>query len=172
VTLYNGSTKLATFGIENGTASFTLPNSAYGFKALAVSGAAYSITAVYTAPNNVNGVPDFNTSTSTAVSQTVSTEASTSTAVTTAAATPVGQLVTITATITNTTSGSVVTPVGTVTFRDGMNGPVLGVKNVINGVATFTTKNLSKGTHDIWAYFTDGANNFMASSSDAFQIIL
>jgi large repetitive protein len=172
ITLYNGSTKLASFGIENGKASFTLPNSAFGFQALAVSSTPYSITAVYTAPNNANGVPDFNTSTSTAVTQTVNTEASTSTLVTTAAPTQAGQLVTITATISNTASGSVVIPVGTVTFTDGQNGPVLAVKSVIDGVATLTTKNLSKGTHDIWAYFTDGANNFMASSMDATQVIL
>jgi len=172
VTLYNGSIKLAAFPVIGGTASFTLPNSAYNYKALAVSSTPYSITAVYTAPNNVNGVPNFNTSTSAAVSQTVNTEASTSTFVTTAAPTLAGQLITITATIGNTTLGSVVTPVGRVTFTDGQNGPVLAVKSVINGVATFTTTHLSTGTHDIWAYFTDGANNFMASSSDAFQIIL
>jgi hypothetical protein len=164
VTLYNGSTKLASWGVSNGTASFTLPSSTFGFRALAVSGTAYSITAIYTAPTNANGVVNFNTSTSSAVSQTVNTAASTSTVFATSASSiTFGTSVTFTATISNTTSGSVVTPVGTVTFRDGQFGPVLATRSVANGVATFTTKTLSVATHHIWAFF-DGANNFMASS--------
>jgi hypothetical protein len=181
LTLYNGTAKLATYPVSNGQVVFTLPTPANNFLALPFNSNAYSITAVYTAKNNPNGETSFVTGqpedTSNAVPQTVNTQASTSVTVTPAAATPAGQNVTITATVTNTASGSVVAPVGQVTFYDGdpnAGGVKIAVKSVINGVATLTTNRLSKGSHDIWAVYSDPAGptgNFAGSSNDATQVI-
>ena len=103
VTLYNNGNEITALAVSKGTASFTFPYAPYYYPALAVSGSPYSLTATYTAPNNANGVPNFNTSNSnsTPVSQTI-TAASTSTSVTAAPATAAfHQSVTFTATITN-----------------------------------------------------------------------
>jgi hypothetical protein len=43
--------------------------------------------------------------------------------------------------------------------------------HVVGGVATFTTKHLTKGTHYIWAIFTDNAGNFVTSNGEGIQII-
>ena len=64
VTLYNNGTEVTALAISKGTASFTFPYAPYYYPALAVSGSPYSFTAIYTDPNNANGVPDFNTSNS------------------------------------------------------------------------------------------------------------
>ncbi len=67
-----------------------------------------------------------------------------------------GSPVTLTATVSNTEA------TGTVTFRDG--GTVLGTGTLSNGVATFTTSDLSVGSHYITVSY-DGDVNFADGAS-------
>jgi hypothetical protein len=72
-----------------------------------------------------------------------------------------GQSVTFTATVSANASGSG-TPTGSVTFKDGTT--VLGSGTLSGGVATFTTKKLAVGSHQITATY-NGATNFKSSTS-------
>ena len=85
----------------------------------------------------------------------------------------VGELVVFTATVTAEGGTSAVgvnvaessaTPTGSVTFTDG--GATLGTVPLNNGVATFSTGNLSADTHIISATYSGDAN-FSASTSVA-----
>lgn len=71
-----------------------------------------------------------------------------------------------TATVTNT-AGTGVTPTGTVTFEDVFNGvtTTLGTRNLVNGVANFTTSKLRSGSHTLEAFF-NVARDFLASSDN------
>jgi hypothetical protein len=71
----------------------------------------------------------------------------------------VGRPITFTATLTATTG----VPTGKVAFRDGTT--LLGSATLVQGVATFTTSSLSKGTHTITASY--GGNSKFAPSSDS-----
>lgn len=70
------------------------------------------------------------------------------------------QLVTFTATITSATSGDIT---GTADFYDGTT--LLGSETVTNGIATFSTSNLSIGTHSITAVYS-GNSVFAGSTSN------
>src|SRR5262249_23671577 len=101
----------------------------------------------------------FLASDSTPVSQTAN-KASSSTSVSSSLNPSVaGQTVTFTATV----SSSVAVPTGTVTFKDG--GTPLRTGNLNgSGQVTFSTTNLTAGTHSIMADYS-GDTNFLTSSS-------
>jgi hypothetical protein len=73
-----------------------------------------------------------------------------------------GQPVTFTSIIT----GSVGTPTGTVTFKDG--GTVLRTVSLLGGTASFTTSSLSVGSHSMTATY-NGDSNFLAATSVVLQ---
>jgi hypothetical protein len=103
-----------------------------------------------------------------ALSQAVN-KASTSTTV---AASPspaaVGQTVTFSATVQNT-AGTGVTPTGTVTFKEVLNGvtTTLGTRSLVNGVAVLTTSTLPAGDYTIEAFY-NVSTDFLASSGNVF----
>ena len=146
VTFNDGTMFLGTSTISNGVATFTT-------SALAVG--THPITAVYGSDSN------FSPSTSALLSQTVNKDAST--IVLTPSANPAksGKAITFTATVGAAAPGSG-TPTGTVKFTDGSN--VLGTVNLVNGVATFTTSKLSKGSHNITAIYS-GDIDFLTFTS-------
>src|SRR5262249_18783709 len=109
----------------------------------------HAITAVY------GGDASFTGSTSGAVIQTVN--QATSSVVVTLSANPAvsGQPITLSVVVSASTPGAG-TPTGTVIFLDGTTS--LGSASLVNGVATFTTSNLSVGSHLLTAVFPGDAN--------------
>jgi hypothetical protein len=77
-----------------------------------------------------------------------------------------GQTVTLTA---NVVSGTGAAPVGTVTFKMGTIN-ILGVVNVINGVATLQTNIIDLGSNTITATYS-GGSNFLGSSGTTLQVV-
>ena len=144
VQLMDGSTTLKTLTLVSGTANYTTS---------ALAAGAHNITAVY------SGATYFHASKSAKLLQDVLQKSRT---VLNSSANPSSykQAVTFTATVTPELSG---TPAGTVTFSDG--GTVLATRVLSNGVATFTTANLSVGGHLITAAY--GGNNTYAASTSA-----
>lgn len=132
VTFYNGTTNLGQGTISGGIATLTTSALPYGNN---------SITAVYSGDTN------FATSTSAALPYSVTVV--TSTAIS-SSLNPAywGDTVTFTATV----SSSTITPPGTVTFYDGAN--LLATVTLVNGMATYTTGELSVGPHDISVDYT------------------
>jgi uncharacterized repeat protein (TIGR01451 family)/CSLREA domain-containing protein len=150
VTFFDGATSLGT-GTLNGSGVATLATSS-----LAVS--THSITAAY------GGDANFNTSTSSAVSQAVNKAATTLALTSSVNPSVFGQSVTFTATLSVTAPGSG-TPTGTVTFLDGAASIGTGTLNA-SGVATLTLTNLAVGTHSVTATY-GGDANFSASAPSA-----
>ncbi len=148
VTFLDGSTTLG-MGTLNGSGVATFSTSA-----LLVG--SHSITAVYGADSN------FTTSTSSTVSQTVNQDATTSAVVSSTNPSMFGQSATFTATITANAPGSG-TPTGTATFLDGSTTLGTGTLNG-SGIATFTTSNLSIGSHSITVVY-GGDTSFITSTS-------
>ncbi len=149
VTFKDGSTTLGTATLSSGVAKFTTT---------ALPVASNSITAVY------GGDANFNTSTSSALTQTVS-KASTTTALTknTTGATKFGQSVTFTAKLAAVSPGAG-TPTGTVTFKNGST--TLGTATLGSGVAKFTTTSLPVASNSITAVY-GGDAEFNTSTSGA-----
>jgi hypothetical protein len=75
-----------------------------------------------------------------------------------------GEAVTFTATVTPA-PGSVNVPTGTVTFFDS-GDPIGTVTLGFNGVATFRTRSLRFGSHDITAVYNGGPEGFLGSTSN------
>ena len=71
------------------------------------------------------------------------------------------QSVTLTATVTS--RAGVLTPTGTVTFKDGST--VLGTGTLVNGVATFTTSSLTVGTHRLVASYAGVNGQYLSSTT-------
>jgi hypothetical protein len=144
-TFKDGSTTLATVTLSSGTATYTTS---------ALSVGSHSIKFTY------NGNKNYNSHTSSALTQTVN-QASTTTAISSSAnPSSFGQTVTFTATVTASTSG---TPTGTVTFKDG--GTTLGTGTLnSSGQATFATSSLAVGSHSITAVY-GGDSNHLGSTS-------
>jgi hypothetical protein len=147
VTFLDGGTTLGTATLSGGTASFTTSQ---------LSVASHSITVKYA------GGTSFNSSVSSAIAHPVNKDATTAVVSSSANPSTHGQSVTFTATVTANTPGSG-TPTGTVTFMDG--NKVLGTVTLNSqGTATFTTSNLSKGTHKITVVY-NGDADFLTSTS-------
>jgi uncharacterized repeat protein (TIGR03803 family) len=144
VTFKNGSVTLGTATLVGGVATLTTTT---------LSAGTHSITAVY------NGVPDFSSSTSSALSQVVNPATSTVTLTSSLNPSTLGQSVTFTATVAPEFSG---TPKGTVKFKN--RNATLGSATLTDDVATLTTTALGVGTHSITAVY-DGNASFSGSTS-------
>jgi hypothetical protein len=95
-------------------------------------------------------------------------KASTATAVASSVLLPVvGDAVTFTAMVANTSSG--VTPVGSVTFKDG--GTVLGAAALSGGTAQFTTTSLTSGSHAVTAEYNGNTDTAASASSEITQTV-
>jgi hypothetical protein len=126
------------------------------FATSGLSVGAHSITAAY------QGSGNYNTSTSTVLTQNVN-KANTTTAVVSSLNPSVfGQSVTFTATVTANAPGSG-TPAGSVNFLDGAAVIGSGTLNG-SGVATFATSGLAAGAHSITAAY-QGSGNYNVSTS-------
>ena len=155
VTFMNGSSTLGSGPLNSSdVATFSTTFSATG---------SHSITAVY------SGDTDFNTSTSTGLTETISTVGTTqTTTAVTASPNPatVGQSVTFTAQI-STASG---TPTGMVTFLQGST--VLGMASLNpSGQATFSTSSLSVGTNVPITALYSGDTTYAASDQNVLVTI-
>src|SRR5207244_4140213 len=128
------------------------------FTTSALSVATHSITVVY------GGDGNFNTSTSSALSQVVNKANTNSTVVSSANPSVVGQPVTFTATVSAVAPGSG-TPTGTVQFKDGTT-PLGSPVTLSGGQATFTTSALSMAGPSITAVYS-GDGNFKATGTGA-----
>jgi hypothetical protein len=60
-------------------------------------------------------------------------------------------------------------PIGKVTFRD--SGTAIGSPALIGGVAVFTKKNLSVGTHSITATYSGDAESGKSTSPVLLQVV-
>jgi hypothetical protein len=142
VTFFDGSTSLGGVTFTSSPVTLTVSSLAIG---------SHSVTAVYSGDTN------FQTSTSTAVTQTVGQGASITSLSTSQNPSVAGQSVTLTA---------VVNPIGatgTIIFQDGQT--VLGKPvTVNNGIASFTTGPLAPGAHPLTATYS-GDSNYIGSTS-------
>ncbi|MFI5816615.1 Ig-like domain-containing protein, partial [Streptomyces sp. NPDC051643] len=146
VTFFIGGIPQTPATLTGGVATFTTSTQSVG---------AHSVRATY------NGSSNYNTSTSSTISQTV-TKANTSTALSSAPNPSLsGQPVTLTATVTPVAPGGG-TPTGAVSFFDGVT--LLGTGGLSAGVATFTTSTLSVGSHSLTAVYS-GSGSHNASTS-------
>jgi parallel beta-helix repeat protein len=145
VTFFDGSTMLGTATIVNDLATITIST---------LSAGSHGITAVYGGDGNFSG------SSSPVVQEAVSRAASSTSLSASSNVITIGQSLTFTATVTAATAGFT----GTVTFTDGSN--VLGVVQLVNGVAALTTSALTTGNHSVIATYS-GDSNFGASASTA-----
>jgi len=149
VTFKDGATAIGTATLgATGSTSITVSTFARG---------SHSLTAVY------GGSPDFQTSTSAAVTQVVNAETAT-----TLTATPnpsrFGQAVTLTATVALVVPATG-TPTGSVRFMDG--AATIGTATLgANGSASIVVSTLATGSHSLTAAY-GGAGNFLASTSTA-----
>ncbi len=146
VTFKEGVATLGTGTLSSGSATFSTSTLAVG---------SHTITADYDADSN------FAASTSSEISQAVDQSETTTALGSSVNPSVFGQSVTFTATVTATAPGSG-TAGGTVTFMDGATS--LGDRDVLSGVATLSSDNLSIGTHTIVAVY-GGDTNFAASTS-------
>ena len=97
------------------------------------------------------------------LNQTVNIGAATTTLVSSLNPSMFGQSVTLTATVSSTAA------TGTVAFKDGAN--TLGMGNVSNGMATFTTSALAVGQHSLTAIYSGDANDASSSSAALTQTV-
>jgi len=136
VTFKDGTTTLGTGTISSGTASYSTSTLAVG---------SHSIKATYSGDSN------YNTSTSSTLTQTV--KQPSSVALTSSAnPAPYGSALTFTASVTPSAA------TGTVTFYDG--GTALGSGTLASGFATYSTSALTIGSHSISAVY--GGNSTYA----------
>ncbi|MDR3636948.1 MAG: Ig-like domain repeat protein [Isosphaeraceae bacterium] len=152
VTFKDGNTVLGTVSLVNGVAALTRSNLGQG---------AHSITAVYSGDANDQA------STSTPLSQSVQAATRSALRSSQSSARP-GSVVTFTATV-NVVSPGTGVPTGLVTFFDGTT--VLGTATLNNGVATFKTSTLSRGTHSIYVVYGGDAGDQASTSAALTQRI-
>jgi hypothetical protein len=146
VTFKDGTTTLGTGTVSSGKATFSTST---------LIAASHSITAVY------GGDTNYNTSTSSALTQTVN--KATTTVTLTSSSNPSASGVTVT--FTATVSPSAAT--GTVTFKDGST--TLGTGTLSSGIATFSTSTLALGSHSITASYGGDTNDNTSTSSTLTQ---
>jgi uncharacterized repeat protein (TIGR03803 family) len=148
VHFYDGTTLLGSHALTSGLATFATTKLATGTD---------SVTAVYVAS------ADYNTSTSSALSEVVDQASTKTTIATSKNPSTSGATVTFTATLAAVSPGAG-TPTGTVTFMD--SATVLGTGTLTSKKATFATASLAEGTHSITAVYS-GDSNFNGSTSTA-----
>ena len=145
VTFKDGATTIGSASLAGGQASFSTN---------ALAAGSHSITAVY------GGDTNYGASTSAVLTQTVNLLSSTTAVVSSLNPSAFGSSVTFTATVT----GVVITPTGTVTFKDGAT--TLGSATLDgSGQATFSTGTLTVGSHSITAVY--GGDLLYNSSTSA-----
>ncbi|MGA2813549.1 MAG: Ig-like domain repeat protein [Candidatus Acidiferrum sp.] len=148
VTFSDGATLLGTASLNSGSATFTTTSLANG---------AHSITVAY------SGDSSFAPSTSSSLAVVVSAPPRTAT---TTSVTPsstqltTGQSITLTVSVAPKTGSG--TPSGTVTVLDGQTQ--LGAASLVAGTASYSTTNLSVGSHSITVTYSGDAN-FAPSAS-------
>ena len=140
VTFKDGSTTLGTGNVSSGTATYSTSSLAVG---------SHSITAVYSGDGN------YNTSTSSKLTQTVKKASSVAVSSSTNPA-PSGTPVTFTAVVTPSAA------TGTVTFYDSSTS--IGSGTLSGGVVSLTTSSLVVGAHSITAVY-GGDTNYVGSTS-------
>jgi len=146
VTFRDGATSLGVVTLVNGSASLTVSTLTTG---------SHSLTAVY------SGSPNFNASTSPAVTQVVNPGNTTTSLTSTPNPSNFGQTVTLSATV-NPVAPATGVPTGTVTFRDGATA--LATVNLVNGSASFSLATLTPGSHSLTAVY-NGSASFAGSTS-------
>ena len=146
VTFFDGTNTLATLPLAGGVATYSSSTLIQGV---------HPISVVYDGDDNFLG------STSTTLNQNVNRSISTTTIASSANPSAFGQSVSFTAQVA-ATAGVSGTPSGTVTFFDGITS--LATMPLDNGVATYSTTSLSRGTHVITAQY-GGDPDFAASNS-------
>src|SRR5262249_9700143 len=129
------------------------------FSTSSLNVAAHSIHATY------GGNSNFNTSTSSNLTQTVNKASTTTSVASSVNPSLVGQTVTFTATVSITSPGSG-TATGTVSFYDGATLLGTGTLNS-SDIATFSTSTLSLGTHPSISATYGGDSHFNGSNSSA-----
>jgi len=152
VTFKNGATTLGTGTLSGGKASLAVSSLAVG---------THSVTAVY------SGSGSYLISTSSAVSQVVNKAKTTTTLSSSLNPSTVGANVTFTAKV---TAANGPTPVGSATFKNGTT--TLGTVTLnSSGVATFSTKTLTAGTHSITGAYGGSATDLSSTSSALSQVV-
>ena len=149
VTFKDGATSLATNNLSGGVATYTSST---------LSVTSHSITAVY------NGDSNFNTNTSSALTQTVNKSDTTPTLTSNTNPSVFGQSVIFTATVAATSPGAG-TPTGTVVFKDGATA--LFTNTLSGGSATYTNSALSVTSHSMTVVY-NGDGNFNTNTSAVF----
>lgn len=149
VTLYSGAVTLVTLPLVNGMATYSSSNLVAGTWAIV---ALYSGDSVYSAST-------------TTITQTINQVATTTSLASSAISSTVFSPVTFTATVTSPLVGVS----GIVSFYDEFT--LLGISQ-LNGIgqATFTTEDLTVGSHNITAVFS-GSQNFAVSADTVVQTI-
>ena len=150
VTFKNGTAILGAVAVSGNAASLTTKT---------LTGGTHSITAVYSGDSSFAG------SISKAVKQVVDKATTRTTLGSSGSPSNVGQSVTFTATVTPEFGGTVT---GKVAFSDGLT--LLKTVALSGGVAKFTTKNLTSGTHTITATY-GGSASFVGSSDSLTQTV-
>lgn len=161
-------------GIPSGTVTFTdnisgtlgtgtLSNGVATFSTSSLSAGQHNITATYGGDSNNAG------STSSQATVTVSSSLISTNITLTSGPNPsmIGQAVTFTATVSPASGNG--TPTGSVTFSDNISG-TLGMVSLNNGVATYTTSNLSQGAHTITANYS-GDSTYSGNSISTDQTV-
>ena len=149
VTFFDGATSLGSAGLSGGTASISTAG---------LSAGSHTITASY------GGDTNYNTSTSSQLTQNVSKANSTTTVVGVPNSSNYGQSVKFTATVAPV-SPATTTPTGTVTFYD--SGTSLGSAPLSGGTASISIASLSGGIHSITANY-GGDTNYNTSASQPY----
>jgi hypothetical protein len=147
VTFKDGAVMLGSGTISSGKATFST-------SALTVG--AHSITATY------NGSIDYNTDTSTVLTQTVNKTATSTTMTSSPNPSTLGQTVTFKVTVAAIAPGGG-TPTGSVTLKDGATA--LGTVALVSGKATFTTSSLTRASHSITADYLGSASDLGSMSA-------
>src|SRR5437667_7486669 len=153
VTFRDGATSLGVVTLVNGSASLTVSTLTTG---------SHSLTAVY------SGSPNFNASTSPAVTHIVNAGNTTTSLPSTPNPSNFGQTVTLSATVSPVAPATGV-PTGTVTFRDGATA--LATVNLVNGSASFSLATLTPGSHPLTAVYNGNATFAASTSAVVTQVV-
>jgi prepilin-type N-terminal cleavage/methylation domain-containing protein len=145
----DGGTTLGTGTVATGSTTFIISS---------LSAGSHTVTAVYSGDSN------FNTSTSSSLTQIVNKAGTTVNLISSQNPSSSGQSITFTASITPAIA------TGTVTFKDG--GTTLGTGAVASGSAIFSVSSLSTGSHSVTAVYSGDANYSTSTSSPALTQIV
>jgi hypothetical protein len=152
VAFKDGATTIATIALSGGSASYTTST---------LTAATHSITAVYAGDTN------YNTTTSSVVSQVVTKVTNTPALSSSVNPSAAGISVSFTASVALAGSGNFAT--GNVTFKDGAT--TLGTVALSSGSATYSTSTLSITTHSITAVYAGDTNYNTATSGAVSQVV-